>query len=91
LPVSATIRLGHIDPAEVAVELYYGPLDPSGNITTGSATPLACEGQNGSESTYRYNGAIPCRYSGHYGYALRIVPSHPELAARYHVGLLYWG
>ena len=91
LPVTASIRLGSIKPEEVSVELYYGPLDARGLITTGNAAPLSCVGSNGSADTYRYTGAIPCEYSGQYGYALRIVPHHPEMAARYHVGLVRWG
>jgi starch phosphorylase len=91
LPVSAQIRLGSIDPKEVSVELYFGPLDARGFITSGNAAPLNCEGNNGSPETYRYSGAIPCEYSGQYGYALRIVPNHPEMAARYHIGLVRWG
>lgn len=91
LPVNARIRLGSIAPEEVSVELYYGPIDSAGQIVTGSSSPLQCEGQNGSNEFYRYSGAIPCKYSGQYGYALRIVPSHPEMAARYHLGVLHWG
>jgi len=91
LPVEAQIRLGSIEPAEVSVELYYGPLDSRGLIAMGSSAQLRCEGRNGSEETYKYSGVIPCEYSGRYGYALRIVPHHPEMSARYHVGLLKWG
>jgi len=91
LPVTAQIRLGSIQADEVSVELYYGPIDARGMITTGKSTPLTCEGHNGSDETYRYVGAIPCEYSGKYGYALRIVPHHPEMASRYNVGLVHWG
>jgi starch phosphorylase len=91
LPVEAEIRLGSINPDEVSVELYYGPLDANGLIATGHTSLLKCEGNNGTEDTYRYKGVIPCSYSGRYGYALRIVPNHPEMAARYHIGLIRWG
>ncbi len=91
LPVSAEIRLGSIKPEEVAVELYYGPLDPRGVIAAGGSVALQCEGANGSPGTYKYAGSLPCEYSGQYGYALRIVPQHPEMAARYNVGLVRWG
>jgi starch phosphorylase len=91
LPVRAEIRLGSIDPDEISVELYYGPTDSRGLITTGNASPLSCAGHNGDAGTYKYEGAIPCEYSGNYGYALRIVPNHPEMAARYHIGLIRWG
>jgi len=91
LPVKASVRLGSLDPRELSVELYYGPLDALGLITMGSSSPLNCEGKNGSPETYQYPGLNPCEYSGHYGYALRILPHHPEMAARYHVGLVRWG
>ncbi len=91
LPVKAKVRLGSLDPKEVSVELYYGPLDARGLITMGSSAPLHCDGKDGSPDMYQYTGVIPCEYSGHYGYALRILPHHPEMAARYHVGLVRWG
>jgi len=91
LPVKARVRLGSLDPKEVSVELYYGPLDARGLITMGSSSPLHCEGKDGSADIFRYTGVIPCEYSGHYGYALRILPHHPEMTARYHVGLVRWG
>jgi starch phosphorylase len=90
LPVNAQISLGSIDPQEVSVELFYGPVDARGMITTGNSAPMTCEEQNG-DTSYRYFGTIPCEYSGQYGYALRIVPNHPEMAARYHIGLVRWG
>jgi starch phosphorylase len=91
LPVKAEIKLGSIKPEEVSVELYYGPLDPRGAITTGASVPLHCDGCNGAPGIYKFTGALPCEYSGQYGYALRIVPYHPEMAARYNVGLVRWG
>ncbi|MBP7935727.1 MAG: alpha-glucan family phosphorylase [Phycisphaerae bacterium] len=91
LAVQAEIRLGSIDPAEVSVELYYGPLDARGLITMGSSAPLHCQNRDGPSGRYKYTGEIPCEYSGHYGYALRIVPHHPEMAARYNIGLVRWG
>jgi len=91
LPVEARVRLGTIDPSQVSVEIYYGPLDARGLITMGRSTPLACEGTDGAQDRYRYKGLIPCEYSGQCGYALRVVPHHHELVARYHVGLLRWG
>jgi len=91
LPVRANIKLGSIRPEEVSVELYYGVLDSHGLITAGAAAALNCIGTDGSPDSYRFAGQIPCEYSGQYGYALRIVPHHPEMAARYHIGLVRWG
>ena len=37
-----------------------------------------------------FTGAIPCRISGRHGYALRILPRHPDLAEAYESGLILW-
>ena len=91
LPVQAKVRLGSLDPKEVSVELYYGPLDARGLITMGSSAPLQCQGKNGSADTYQYTGVIPCEYSGHYGYALRILPHHPGHGGEVSRGLVRVG
>ncbi len=91
VPVEAYVRLGAIDPSQVSVEIYYGPLDARGLIIKGTSIALKCEGPEGDQHRYRYKGVLPCEYSGQCGYALRVVPHHPELVARYHVGLLRWG
>jgi len=33
LPVTAQIRPGSLEPEEVSVELYFGPLEPGGGLT----------------------------------------------------------
>jgi len=38
-----------------------------------------------------YAGAIPCRTSGQHGYAVRILPYHPDLVTPFVPALIRWG
>jgi len=76
-PLPAQIALGSIDPQEVSVELFYGPVDARGMITTGNAAAMTCESKNG-DSTYRYFGTSPANTVGNTAYALRSCPTTPK-------------
>src|SRR5262249_36551789 len=90
LSIRAHVHLGSVKPDTVAVELYFGRIDPSGRIVGGSSTEMACNG-NAEPGWYWYTGKIPCEASGHHGYSLRVMPRHPDLPHRYDTGLLVWG
>jgi starch phosphorylase len=90
LPLQARVHLGSIPPEDVAVEVYYGPLDSNGEITGGRSVPLKFL-RNESNGEHRFEGAVPCRASGRNGFAIRVVPSHEDLADRYDQGLVVWG
>lgn len=88
--VRAKVLLGDIKPEDVAVELYYGRLDPHGQLSEGNSEGMTCREhlQNG---TFQFEGQIPCHRSGQQGFAIRVVPRHPDLAHRYDAGLVVWG
>lgn len=96
LPVGAEVRvraqvhLGKVRPEDVAVELYHGRIDPHGQLVEGSAEEMRC-GDHLENGSYRFDGTIPCRRSGQHGYAIRVLPRHPDLTHRYDTGLIYWG
>jgi glycogen phosphorylase len=91
LDVHARVHLGSISPDEVSVELFYGPVDPRGQIADGQAEQMQCQGEASTDGTFLYAGALPCRSSGQYGYSVRIVPDNQDLANRYAAGLIVWG
>ncbi len=91
LEVQARVHLGPINPDEVAVELYHGALGTHGEIIDGWSEEMECQGETSMDGTFRYMGAIPCRASGRYGYAVRIVPKNADLPNRYAPGLIVWG
>jgi starch phosphorylase len=90
LPLRARVRLGPIPADDVAVEAYYGPLDPTGQITNGRAVRLQFQRAEGNGEHW-FEGAIPCQTSGRAGFSIRVVPCHEDLADRYDQGLVVWG
>jgi starch phosphorylase len=90
LEVQARVHLGPIRAEDVSVEIFCGRLDRDGKILQGEAQAMRCDGPATSEGTYRYVGAIPCSASGQYGYSVRVLPNHANLAHRYDSGLICW-
>jgi starch phosphorylase len=89
LQVRTQIHLGTLEPKDVAVQLYYGPLDTRGEIPRGEVMPMIWVESNG-DGSHVFAGSIPCRTSGRYGYALRILPHHEDLSNPYEPGLILW-
>jgi glycogen phosphorylase len=87
--VRARISLGSLDPQDVIVQIYHGIVGPQGSITDYNVVNLAPESKDGQGNTI-YNGTIVCLKSGLHGYALRILPHHPELSNQYVPGLVLW-
>ena len=90
LPVRARVHLGSIDPQDIAVEVYTGPLDPAGEITGGGPVVMR-HIQHENDGVHLFEGVVPCTVSGRHGFAIRVVPSHEDLADRYDQGLVVWG
>jgi len=90
LRVRAVVGLGSAKPEDVSVELYYGPLDSWGNIRKGATLQMAFEDDGQSQDEYLFGGMVPCRSSGQYGFAVRIMPRHEDLSDPYEPGLVLW-
>lgn len=88
--VSAVIHLGKIDPEDIAVECYYGPMDMSGEITDGRASIMECEGVV-KDRDFKFAGEVPCDNAGLHGFAIRVLPSHDHLVQQYIPGFILWG
>ncbi|MCL6591174.1 MAG: alpha-glucan family phosphorylase [Firmicutes bacterium] len=76
LLLQAAVNLGNLKPEDVRVEIYYGMIDNEGSIIEGEKIILNSH-QGQGEGIYLYQGAIPCRQSGRYGYNVRVYPYHP--------------
>lgn len=88
LEVSAKIKLGQLTPDDLAVEVYYGPLDARREITGGQTA--AMEPAENASGTVTYRGKVPCSHSGQHGYTVRILPRHEHLDNPYELGLILW-
>lgn len=86
--VQVRADLGPLSADDVAVEVYYGPLDAAEEITSGEIVRAGHVGREGNEEIFR--ASIPCRRSGRYGFAARVVPRHPDLVNPFTPLLLTW-
>ncbi len=87
--VRALIQLGALTPADVAVELYVGPLNPAGEIVGAGILRMDHAVQREGTS-WMFEAARPCNHSGLHGFTVRVRPSHPDLYAPFLPGLIAW-
>lgn len=98
LTVSAELVLGALQPEDVSVELYYGPLDSEGNLTEAAhivemeRTRTAASLPGADDGTCSFTGKIPCDQSGRYGFAVRVLPKgkSQDLIHCYEPNLILW-
>ncbi len=88
--VRARLRLGALAPTDVTVELYLGALDAAGEIIHPATFPMHHTDSPGNGEHVFESAAVPCCRSGLQGYTLRVLPHHPDLAARFVPGLITW-
>lgn len=89
MQVEAMLDLGELDPKDVQVQLYAGPITASGAI--GDASYLSMEhNKQMAPGRHLYVGRIDCRTSGRHGFAIRVLPGNPDLATPFEPGLILW-
>ncbi|MBW1645546.1 MAG: alpha-glucan family phosphorylase [Deltaproteobacteria bacterium] len=76
--VTAEAFLGELQPEEVAVELYYGPLQSLDRIHPGFTEIMEVR-ENLGDGRYLYACTIECEVAGRYGFTARITPAGDEL------------
>ena len=85
LEVTAQVAIGRLDPSEVALQVVHGPVDPGGELLAVTVATLDhVEGDI-------WRGSVPCDRGGSYGFAVRAVPQHPDLASWLDLGLVALG
>lgn len=89
LSVTAVINPAGLDPNDLAVHLYTGPLDNTGEVPNAEITDMELIESNNGKLTYR--GVVTCEASGQFGYAVRVLPEHALLPHPFESGLVTWG
>jgi starch phosphorylase len=90
LHVEAMLDLPDLDPKDLSVQLYTGPINASGQIENPIVVGMQYTRQT-APNRHLFSGTIDCRTSGRQGFALRVVPGSADLATPYEPGLIYWG
>ena len=87
--IEALVDLPDLKPDDVAVELYAGTLNATGQIESPSLLRMTY-GQQMAPGRHLFVGEISCRSSGRQGYAIRVVPGGKDLATPFEPGLILW-
>ncbi len=86
--VSAVVALGKLTPDDVRVELLHGSVRADGAVQEPRTLALALSGVEGGLASY--HGAFDVSAAGEYGFAVRVVPAHPDLPSWTDTGLVVW-
>jgi starch phosphorylase len=86
--VEAFVRLGPLEPGDVSVELFEGPVEADGTLESGTSARMESAGREGEVGIFRCTHRKP---SGEgLGYTLRIRPFHAGLAHPNETGMMLW-
>ena len=88
LKIRTKVKLGNLQPDDVTVEAYYGILDHHGDFAERDTEML--ELKSSDNGIYTFEGQIPCRNVGRFGFTVRIMPSRNRLENRFIMGLVTW-
>ena len=88
--VRALVKLGKVNPSDVSVEFYHGPVDTWGNIKAGSAVKMSHERTAEQNGDHWFTGLMECRDTGQHGISVRVLPNHPDLVTPHELSLILW-
>ncbi len=86
--VRALVDLAGLSPDEVRVECYHGPLSSTGEIESAILDEMSPAGQKNNLLEYAID--VKCVRTGQVGYAVRVLPKHPDLVQSFVPGLVRW-
>jgi starch phosphorylase len=86
--VNVYIELGDLNPDEVRVELYFGPVSNENNIDCAQRREMRSVGKQGAG--YHYQVRVECTDTGMQGHTVRILPKHDALIHPYRSGFIKW-
>ncbi len=89
LKIGADVFLHQLQPEDVDVELYFGPLTFEGEFTERETLPMNATSTDG-KGNHHFEGAIPCSRTGKYGFTIRIMPTRKKMETPYSTGLVIW-
>ena len=87
--VYAVVHTDVLFPHELAVQIYHGALDPTGEIHNGNATPMKYQKDLGG-GAYLFEGTLTLKEAGLHGYTVRALPYHEDLESLSELGLVTW-
>ena len=90
IELSSHVFLGSIPPEDVAVEIVWGVRDgEDGDLSDLHVAPMVLEGMQPG-GMMKYTGRLCFDANGKFGYAIRVLPVHPDLNNRFEMALVKW-
>ena len=83
--VRAQVELGGLTPDDVTVQLVHGRVGQSEEIEAPTVTAMSPDKKSGT-----YRGSFTCETAGRYGFTVRVVPHHADVANPVEAGLITW-
>ena len=87
--VSVTVELGPLEPSDVAVQLLHGPVGQGDELADAQLVTLVHQCRD-PDGTAHYEGSFACDVVGRYGFTVRVLPHHPDLASPVELGRIIW-
>ena len=88
--VVAYAQLGALSPEDVTVQLVHGPLQDADEVQMEHIETMEVTQQDADGRGWCYDGSFSCDRPGRYGFALRVIPAHPDLLTYAEVGCITW-
>jgi glycogen phosphorylase len=88
--VNAEIDLGELKPADVEVQIYFGPVEKVEDPELCSTVSMTNDDKKTENETYKYSGSVISNTSGQTGFTIRIIPKHDLLINPFDLGLVLW-
>ena len=86
--LSVTVQLGTLNPGDVSVEVFYGPLS-NDRIIQGKSVDMSVLRQTDS-GAWHYEATLRLSDGGEYGYTFRVIPRNPNQMNKYDLPLVKW-
>lgn len=86
----AQVQLGDLDPGDVEVQLAYGTVDLDDELVGPTLVAMTLEGDGDLPGHSHYVHDLEFEHAGNVGFTVRVLPSHPDLIAPAHLGLVAW-
>jgi starch phosphorylase len=89
MQVEAMVDLPGIDPKDLQVQLYVGPINAKGEIDKPTSLAMTFH-ETLAPDRHLYVGEVDCKVSGRQGYAVRVLPGGADFASPFEPGLIAW-
>jgi starch phosphorylase len=87
--VRAWLELGKLKSDDVAVEMFYGPIDAKGDIDSPKNSSMQFLKKT-DQGLQEFVGTIKLETSGRIGHTVRVLPKHPDIDNPFREGLILW-